>query len=92
MVTKSSDLGDKQQGIDFRYFQAGPRWRKRRVRITESVCDLTCLPHHGPGSPVWRLTTPQLLTALHGETQEETLILTTLEVGRPSSAPDFLPS
>lgn len=32
-----SDLGDKQQGIDFRYFQAGPGWRKRRVKITEVV-------------------------------------------------------
>lgn len=36
-VTKGSDLGDEQQGIDFRYFQTGPRWRKRRVKITESV-------------------------------------------------------
>ena len=82
MVIKSSDLGDKQQGIDFGYFQTGPRWRKRRVKITESVRDLTCLPHRGPGSPVWRLATPQFLTALHGVTQEETLNPTPLRWGR----------
>lgn len=82
-----SDLGDKQQGVDFRNFQAGPGWRKRRVKITESVHDLPCLHHCGPGSPIWRLATPQFLTALQRETQKETLIPKPSEVVRLGSFP-----